>query len=385
MKKILAIILVLCCILPVSAKKRQNEEIITSLTQLEKRQFQTRTYSAQDNIIAMKALLNVLQDEGFIVYNVNSLLGYIYGVKDFDISDPNIDISKEFGVTKSRLNYNGVKVATLEVSANITLYGQKSRIRVNFKRKLLNEYGNAQMIDDIDNAEYYADFYAKVDSAIAMQKQINSDIKKAEPLKKEILESKPEETKKTEEYVKPESSVEQEDTVEIDQPQQEIQETNEPEVIEDNQDDEVPTTGENTPETDDYEQYSMQDNEETVVKTSKQEAKELKQLIKQTKAEAKQAQKEEAEAQKLAKKEAKRLAKEASETQKIEEKEAKRAEKEAIKAQKIEEKEAKQAEKEAIKAQKIEEREAKQASKEAIKAQKKAEKEAKRNAKEIQE
>ena len=41
----------------------------------------------------MKAMLNVLQDEGFIVYNANPLLGFIYGVKDFDTSDSNIDIS----------------------------------------------------------------------------------------------------------------------------------------------------------------------------------------------------------------------------------------------------------------------------------------------------
>ena len=176
MKKILAILLILCCSLPAIAKKRQNEEIITPLTQLEKRQFQTRTYSAQDNVIAMKAILNVLQDEGYIVYNVNSLLGYIYGIKDFDLSDPNIDISKEFSMTKSRLNYNGVKVATLEASVNITQYGDKSRIRVNFKRKLLNQYGNAQMIDDVSEVEFYDDFYTKVDSAINLQKEIAQKI-----------------------------------------------------------------------------------------------------------------------------------------------------------------------------------------------------------------
>ena len=163
------------------AKKRQNEEIITPLTQLEKRQFQTRTYPAQDNVIAMKAILNVLQDEGYIVYNVNSLLGYIYGIKDFDLSDPNIDITKEFNMTKSRLNYNGVKVATIEAGINITQYGNKSRIRANFKRKLLNQYGNAQMIDDVSDIEFYDDFYTKVDSAINLQKEIAQKINKPAP------------------------------------------------------------------------------------------------------------------------------------------------------------------------------------------------------------
>ena len=168
-KKILAALFILCFALPVCAK-RQSEEIITPLTQLQKRQFQTRTYNSGDSVYIMKGVLNVLQDEGFIVYNVNSLLGFIYGVKDFDTTDPNVDISKEFGLTKSRLSYNGVKVATLEVAANVTEFPQNTRIRVNFKRKLLNEYGNAQLIDDIDDAEFYDDFYNKLDNAIALQK-----------------------------------------------------------------------------------------------------------------------------------------------------------------------------------------------------------------------
>lgn len=170
-KRILAILFIFCLALPVCAKKQVQEEVITPMTQLEKRQFQTRTYESDDKALVMKALLNVLQDEGFIVYNANPLLGFIYGVKDFDTSDPNIDISKEFGLSKARLNWNGVKVATVETTANITEYGKSMRVRINFKRKLLNVYGNAQFIDDINDETYYQDFFSKVDKAIFLQKQ----------------------------------------------------------------------------------------------------------------------------------------------------------------------------------------------------------------------
>ena len=162
---------VLCLDLHVCAKKREAEQIITPMTQLEKRQFQTRTYDSSDKPLIMKAMLNVLQDEGFIVYNANPLLGFIYGVKDFDTSDPNIDITKEFGLSKSRLNWNGVKVATIETTANVTEYGKSIKVRVNFKRKLLNIYGNAQFIDDVNDDNYYQDFFSKVDKAIFLQKQ----------------------------------------------------------------------------------------------------------------------------------------------------------------------------------------------------------------------
>lgn len=169
-KNLLAILLILCFALPGFAQKRQ-EDIITPMAQLEKREFQTRTYTTSEKPVVMKAILNALQDEGYIVYNANPLLGFIYGIKEFDTSDANIDISKEFGLSKSRLNMNGIKVATLEVTANITEYGESMRVRVNFKRKLLNTYGNAQFVDDVSEEEFYQDFYQKVDHALYLQKQ----------------------------------------------------------------------------------------------------------------------------------------------------------------------------------------------------------------------
>ena len=61
--------------------------------------------------------------------------------------------------------------ATVETTANVTEYGKSMRVRVNFKRKLLNVYGNAQFIDDINDENYYQEFFSKVDKAIFLQKQ----------------------------------------------------------------------------------------------------------------------------------------------------------------------------------------------------------------------
>ena len=170
-KKILLIMLILCFALPTFAKKRQEEDIITPMAQLEKRNYQSRDYAVSQKVMVMKAILNALQDDGYIIYNANPLLGFIYGVKDFDTSDTNIDISKEFGLSKTRLNMNGIKVATIEVNTNITEYNDTLKVRVNFKRKLLNTYGNAQFIDDVSEEEFYQDFYKKVDQALYLMKQ----------------------------------------------------------------------------------------------------------------------------------------------------------------------------------------------------------------------
>lgn len=174
MKKVLFSIILLGLILniaPAYAKKAQGSDILNSQTQLQKRQFQTRNYDCTDKALIMKAMLNVLQDEGFIVNNANPLLGFISGSKEFDVSDKSIDISKEFGTSKGSLMWKGVKVATIEATANVTEYGKETKVRINFKRKLLNVYGNAQFINEIDEENYYQDFFAKVDKAIFIQKQ----------------------------------------------------------------------------------------------------------------------------------------------------------------------------------------------------------------------
>lgn len=174
MKKFLYTIIILSLVLSstaVYAKTSKHDVASSPKTQLEKRQFQSREYDCNDKALIMKAMLNVLQDEGFIVNNANPLLGFISGSKEFDVSDKSIDVQKEFGTSRSKLSWQGIRVATIESTANVTEYGKEIRVRINFKRKLLNIYGNAQVINDIDDENYYQDFFSKVDKAIFLQKQ----------------------------------------------------------------------------------------------------------------------------------------------------------------------------------------------------------------------
>lgn len=175
MKKFLFIIIAMFCLfgtfVPAKASLLKREVAKAPKTQLEKRQCQTRTYEGTDKALIMKAMLNVLQDEGYIVNNANPLLGFISGVKEFDVTDKSIDIQKEFGISKNSLNMKGIRVATIEATANVTEYGKEMKVRINFKRKLLNAYGNAQIINEIDDEKYYQDFFAKIDKAIFIQKQ----------------------------------------------------------------------------------------------------------------------------------------------------------------------------------------------------------------------
>lgn len=170
MKKIVLVLLLAVVFVSansVQAKSTKNE-IITPQSQLQKRQYQTRTYSGTNKAVIMKAMLNVLQDEGFMVNNANSLLGFVAGAKEFSPNDKTIDLEKEFGTKKGLL---GVTVAVVESTANVTEYGKEIKVRINFKRKKLNSYGNATSIEEITNEQYYQNFFSKVDKAIFLQKQ----------------------------------------------------------------------------------------------------------------------------------------------------------------------------------------------------------------------
>lgn len=106
MKKLLAFILwfaYIGCITPSFAKSKN--EIITSQTQLQKRQYQTRQYDNIDKETLMKAMLNVLQDEGFIANNANSLLGFISVNEEFSTNDKAINFEKEYGAKTNGCSY----------------------------------------------------------------------------------------------------------------------------------------------------------------------------------------------------------------------------------------------------------------------------------------
>lgn len=169
MKRILSSILVLCLIGVIAPNSAEaKNEIITPQSQLQKRQYQTRQYEYISKADIMKAMLNVLQDEGFIVNNANSLLGFISGAKEFSPNDKTIDVQSELGTKKGLL---GCVVAVVEATANVSEYGNNYKVRINFKRKLLNSYGNAYKITEVTDEKYYQNFFSKVDKAIFIQKQ----------------------------------------------------------------------------------------------------------------------------------------------------------------------------------------------------------------------
>ena len=137
-------------------------------TQLQIREIQTRTFETNDTKMVMKAMLNVLQDEGFIVKNAVLDLGLLSAEKAVDIEDKGEAFMMVF-LAGPEAKWN--KASIIECTANVSEFGEKIRVRVNFQLKVLDNKGGIVKIEQIDDEKYYRDFFSKVDKGIFLQRE----------------------------------------------------------------------------------------------------------------------------------------------------------------------------------------------------------------------
>lgn len=141
---------------------------VTQKTQLQIREFQTRSYETNDVKMVMKSLLNVLQDDGFIVKNANTELGLLTATKEVDVEDQGTAILLLlFAGNEARWSKNSI----IECSAHVSEYGTETKVRVNFSLKTMNNKGEVQGVKQIDDSKHYQEFFSKVDKGIFIQKE----------------------------------------------------------------------------------------------------------------------------------------------------------------------------------------------------------------------
>lgn len=138
-------------------------------TQLEIRQMQTRTYQIKDRKLVMKAMLNVLQDDDFIIEQVNMDLGFFNAQKEVDVENSGEKFWQTFWWGKAYATYK--KNQIIDVTANISEFGDDMRVRVNFRVKVMNNKGGVEIVRQIDAPEYYQNFFSKVDKGIFIEKE----------------------------------------------------------------------------------------------------------------------------------------------------------------------------------------------------------------------
>jgi hypothetical protein len=153
-------------------------------TQLEIREYQTRTFDTSDAKLVLKAMLNVLQDDGYVVKNAVVDLGLITASKEIDLApgrsgDPGGGLGGTwffggrgglvFGAPQSPAAFRKTEVR--DFTGNVSEFGNQTKVRVNFQRKILDNRGNVMEVQPIDDPTFYQDFFSRMDKSLYLQKE----------------------------------------------------------------------------------------------------------------------------------------------------------------------------------------------------------------------
>jgi hypothetical protein len=137
-------------------------------TQLQIREFQTRMYDTNDLKMVMKAMLNVLQDDGYVVKNAVIELGLLTAEKEIDVESKGEAFMASFFAGG---NARWKKACVIECTANVSEFGEQCRVRVTFQQKTLDNKGGILKVTQIEDPKQYQEFFAKVDKGIFIQKE----------------------------------------------------------------------------------------------------------------------------------------------------------------------------------------------------------------------
>ena len=136
-------------------------------TQLEIRELQTRALDTKDQRLVMKAVLAVLQDDGYAIKNADKDLGFISASKDIDLGGGPLWIWGTSGKNASRWK----KLRVLEATVNITEAGAQTRVRLSLQQKIMDNLGGVVEAGPVNDPNVYQDFFVKVDKGLFLQKE----------------------------------------------------------------------------------------------------------------------------------------------------------------------------------------------------------------------
>jgi hypothetical protein len=135
-------------------------------SQAEVRNFQTRSYAVADQPLVMKAMINVLQDLNFIVKTADAQLGVITAEKWSNIEHSRKEIKR------AKKEKTGLaEAAVLECTANVSIYGNETRVRVTFQQRIVGPGGTVINVTRVEDAPFYQEFFAKVGKGIFLQQE----------------------------------------------------------------------------------------------------------------------------------------------------------------------------------------------------------------------
>jgi hypothetical protein len=145
---------------------------------LELRQAQSRSFDSVDARLVLKAAVNVLQDEGYVIREADAELGVVVAVMQWQSSQPSRGL-KVLKWAAAPMTYGASllipsgrsEYSTLEANVNVTEQTARTRVRISLVSKVTDKKGEVLRVEPVQSPLAYQALLARLDKAVYLQKE----------------------------------------------------------------------------------------------------------------------------------------------------------------------------------------------------------------------
>ena len=143
----------------------------TQKTQLQHREFQTKAFDTKDAKSMNRIVLSVLQDEGYIVRNINTDIGFFNAEKRIEGKGYEFAIWDLYYPIAMWKWFDRETAVSFETTINTIETKAGTKVRATFYMKSLGAQNQIKEEKMVDDEKFYAAFFAKVDKAVFIEKE----------------------------------------------------------------------------------------------------------------------------------------------------------------------------------------------------------------------
>jgi hypothetical protein len=168
---VLALLLGACASAPNGAGVRPQSP-------LELRQAQSRTFDTAASRVVLKAALNVLQDQGFVIRQADAELGIVTAAMEWQSRQKNnglrilkwVTVVPTYGA--SLLIPTGQNEwSSIEANVNVTPEAERTRVRISLVTKVTGKNGEVRSVSPVVDPLVYQRLLSALDKAVFLETQ----------------------------------------------------------------------------------------------------------------------------------------------------------------------------------------------------------------------
>lgn len=169
---LLALFLGACASVPDSAGVRPPQ------SPLELRQAQSRSFETADSRLVLKAALNVLQDQGFVIRHADADLGIVTAVMEWRSRQPNrgLRVLKWVAAVPTYgaallVPSGRTEFSSIEVNVNVTPEAARTRVRISLVSRVTGKKGEVLSVRSVEDPLAYQRLLAGLDKAVFLEEE----------------------------------------------------------------------------------------------------------------------------------------------------------------------------------------------------------------------